>query len=540
LTTRTLHRANLGWWTPTQGPAESGDTAIERALRRLGEPLYLLDDGVATSGVATFGVDQPDPLAKPIRAWVPPIAPESLGDPAFRSTHGVRYAYVVGEMANGIASAEIVEASGRAGLLGFFGAAGLPLERVEAAIDRIQRTLGDLPYGFNLIHSPSEPDLEAAIADLYLRRGVTRVCASAYLDLTLPVVRYRTAGIRRGPSGEVIAPNHLFAKISRVEVARKFMAPAPEKFLRMLVERGELTQEQAELAGRIPLAEDVTAEADSGGHTDNRPAITLIPTMLALRDELQAKHGYAVAPRIGAAGGISTPHSAAAAFAMGAAYLVTGSINQACVEAGTSPAVKQMLAQSSQADVIMAPAADMFEMGVKVQVLKFGTMFAVRGKKLYDLYRDYASLEAIPPAVREPVERDLLRQTFEQAWASTRAFFEKRDPRQVERAERDPKHKMALVFRSYLGLASRWAIQGDATRKADYQIWCGPAMGAFNEWVKGTWLEKAESRSVVPIARNIMFGCAVLTRVSWLRSQGAHLPPSASRFAPLSNEELGS
>ena len=32
------------------------------------------------------------------------------------------------------------------------------------------------------------------------------------------------------------------------------------------------------------MAEDLTAEADSGGHTDNRPAITLLPTMLALRD----------------------------------------------------------------------------------------------------------------------------------------------------------------------------------------------------------------------------------------------------------------
>ena len=44
-------------------------------------------------------------------------------------------------------------------------------ERVEAAIDRLEKSIGDLPYGFNLIHSPNEPDLEAAVADLYLRRG---------------------------------------------------------------------------------------------------------------------------------------------------------------------------------------------------------------------------------------------------------------------------------------------------------------------------------------------------------------------------------
>ena len=63
--------------------------------------------------------------------------PENLGDPAFRRDHGVRYAYVTGAMANGIASVELVEAVARAGMLGFFGAAGLPLERVEAAIDRL-------------------------------------------------------------------------------------------------------------------------------------------------------------------------------------------------------------------------------------------------------------------------------------------------------------------------------------------------------------------------------------------------------------------
>ena len=138
------------------------------------------------------------------------------------------------------------------------------------------------------------------------------------------------------------------------------------------------------------MAQDVTAEADSGGHTDNRPAITLSPTLLALRDRLQETHGYPIPLRVGAAGGIATPAAVAAAFGMGAAYVLTGSINQACVESGSSDAVREMLAQAEQADVIMAPAADMFEMGVKVQVLKRGTMFAMRAAKLYELYRAHA------------------------------------------------------------------------------------------------------------------------------------------------------
>ena len=112
--------------------------------------------------------------------------------------------------------------------------------------------------------------------------------------------------------------------------------------------------------------------------------------------------------RVGAAGGISTPAAAAAAFSMGAAYLVTGSVNQACVEAGTSDIVRQMLAETQQADVVMAPAADMFEMGVKVQVLKRGTMFAMRGTKLYELYRKYDCIENIPQTEQQILEQKLL------------------------------------------------------------------------------------------------------------------------------------
>ena len=75
----------------------------------------------------------------------------------------------------------------------------------------------------------------------------------------------------------------------------------------------------------------------------------------------------------------------------------------------------------------------------------------------------------------------------------------------MERADRDPRHKMALVFRWYLGLSSHWANSGDPDRRMDYQVWCGPAMGAFNEWVKGTYLEDWHNRRVVAVARNLLY-----------------------------------
>jgi len=415
---------------------------------------------------------------------------------------------------------------------GSYGAAGQSLRAIEQAIDCLQAET-DLPaFAMNLIHSPSEPGYESAIVDLYLARNIRLVEASAYLDLTPAVVRYRLQGIHRNQAGQVLAPNRIIAKASRVEVAKRWFSPAPEKFLKQLIAAGRITENCARLAREIPMAEDLIAEADSAGHTDNRPALTLLPQMLGLRDQHQALYPQGIRLRVGAAGGIGTPQAAAAAFAMGAAFLVTGSVNQASTEAATSDEVKQMLAEARQADIAMAPAADMFEMGVKLQVLKRGTLFAMRAGRLYELYKAYASFAAIPAADRHRIENDLFCASFQQVWDKTRKFFLEREPRQVQRAEVDPKHMMALVFRWYLALTSRWANSGSAERRMDYQIWCGPAMGAFNAWTAGSFMALRENRHAAEIAMNILYHAAVLQRFQYLRQIGIQLLPSADCLTP--------
>ncbi|HAD04103.1 MAG: 2-nitropropane dioxygenase [Desulfuromonadales bacterium GWC2_61_20] len=494
-------------------------------LRRLAEPLYVTADG-------TFHHGGGNAAAQPFVGLATPLPLESLGDRSFCRDLGLLFPYVGGSMAKGISSAAMVEAFAYAGMLGFYGAAGLPLVEVEANLTRLA-ALGARPWGVNLIHSPSEPDLEAALVELYLARGVRLIEASAFLALSLPLVRYRTAGIHRAADGSIVTPQRIIAKISREEIAARFMAPPPEKLLRELVAAGQLSSEQAELAKAIPMAQDITVEADSGGHTDNRPAIAMFPTMLALKDESQRLHGYAQPLRLGLGGGISTPAAAAAAFAMGAAWLVTGTVNQACIESGTCDEVRALLAETRQADVTMAPSGDMFEMGVNVQVVKRGTMFAMRAAKLYDLYRAHGSLDEIPTAERDKLEKSIFQKSFDQVWSDTERYFAGRDPRQNERAARDPKHKMALVFRWYLGQSPVWANRGEAGRKMDYQIWCGPAMGAFNEWSKGSFLETPARREVVTVAYNLLFGAALQQRANQLRSQGFPLADSTTLTAPL-------
>jgi trans-AT polyketide synthase, acyltransferase and oxidoreductase domains len=241
---------------------------------------------------------------------------------------------------------------------------------------------------------------------------------------------------------------------------------------------------------------------------------------------------------VGLAGGIATPDSAAAAFAMGAAYILTGSINQSCVEAGTSQTVRQMLAEAGQADVTMAPAADMFEMGVKVQVLKRGTMFPLRAAKLYELYCKYDRFENIPEKQKAMLERDFFRKSFQEEWELTKNYFAIHDPKQIQRAQKDPRHQMSLVFRSYLGQSSNWANCGDPSRKIDYQIWCSPAIGAFNQWVKGSFLEKSEKRETVTVAMNLLCGASVATRVNWIRNQGVELLAGIGNFSPMPLQDL--
>lgn len=537
----------IGWWTPLDSPPDDSRYAVEAALRNVGQAYFVVGPGrhpgIVSSGTAWIAPQGGRPSclgenALPLRAHLPAMHPAKFGSPCFRRRYGLTYAYVAGAMANGITSVEMVSAMAKAGMIGFFGAAGLGLVRIEDAIARLQADLGNRPYGFNLIHNPSEPTHEAAVVDLYLQKGVTCISAAAYVRLSLPLIRYRTRGIHRSPEGHIVCPNRVIAKVSREEVAARFFAPAPDKLLNELVRTGELTPEQAALAAQVPVASDLTAEADSGGHTDNRPALSLLPTMLALRDRLADRHAYQDTINVGLAGGIATPEATAAAFAMGAAYVLTGSVNQSCIESGTSDLVRQMLAAAQQADVAMAPSADMFEMGVKVQVLKRGTMFPLRAQKLYDIYRQYPQWEAVPPKERTSLERDFFRRTFEEEWARTCIFFEERDPSQIQRAAKDPRHKMALVFRSYLGQSSSWANSGDPDRQVDYQIWCGPSIGAFNEWIRASFLEQPANRQTVTVALNFLLGAAVLNRVNLLRQHGIGLPSDLQTFRPLTRSQI--
>ena len=327
------------------------------------------------------------------------------------------------------------------------------------------------------------------------------------------LVRYRLKGLHRNAQGEIIIPHKLLAKVSRPEVAQAFLCPAPTEIVHQLVQAGKLSIEEAELGQFIPMSHDLCVEADSGGHTDQGVAYVLMPAMLKLRDEMMSTHRYSQNIRVGAAGGIGTPEAAAAAFMLGADFIMTGSINQCTVEAGTSDAVKDLLQTMNVQDTTTAPAGDMFELGARVQVFRRGLLFPARANKLYELYRQYNGLHEIDEKTCQQIQEKYFKRRFEEVWEETKAYYLKEKPAEITKAEQNPKYKMALIFRWYFIHSSRLALQGSSEQTVDYQIHCGPALGAFNQWVKGTALENWRNRHVDVIAEKIMHETAeLLTR----------------------------
>jgi len=382
---------------------------------------------VSESGASTAG-----PLMGSLSetcGFLPPTPPSSLGDRSFIRAHGLNQAYVGGSMANGIASVDLVSSLVKAGNLAFYGAAGQTPDRVDFALQELERRNRGGAWGCNLIHSPAEPTIESEVARLLGLRRVRHVEASAYLDLTEPLVKLRIQSLHREPSGEIVPRISIMAKASRLEVASKFLSPAPAEWISRLLEQGEISSEQAQWAKEWPICDDLTAEADSGGHTDNRPLTTLVPAFCDLRDRIGANLPRALGVRVGAAGGLGTPAAIASALALGAGYVVIGSVHQACIESGSSQLVRDMLAQAGPADVIMAPASDMFEMGVHLQVLRRGTMFGTRARRLLELYRKHTCIEEIPIEDRQRIEKEIFRMPLEEVWAYTRDFFLEREPK---------------------------------------------------------------------------------------------------------------
>lgn len=432
-----------------------------------GEPAHAVSVSQATTAAAA--ADAP--------------APAAGAGASFRRRYGLDHACVAGSLYGAVSGVDMVTCLARAGVLAFYGAGGTGLGQVEEDLGKIGADLsGSRPFGANLPYSYGDHERELALVDLYRRLGVDTVEASGHLEISPGVVKFRLTG------GSVIA------KVSRSDIARQFLEPASPEIVRYLHENGHLSDDEAARAETLPVARDVVVEAGSGWLSGAATLPTLLPSVVRLRDAMQA---YAEPVHVGAAGGLGTPEAVAGAFFMGADFVLTGSINQCTVEAATSPVAKDILAGLSVHDVDTAPWPDLFELGGRNTVVRKGLFYPARASKLYELWRAHDRFTDIDAATRDQIERNYLRRPFTDVLADVGASG-------------DAKQDMAEVFRTYLsgGLASAW--EGDPGRRVDYHLPCGPAMGAFNDWARGTPFEDWRARNVDTVTVELLRAAGAL------------------------------
>ncbi|HBL31648.1 MAG TPA: hypothetical protein DD490_32905, partial [Acidobacteria bacterium] len=524
LAAATFSAAKIPVISNVSGRPHAAQEVKELLERQLREPVQWTESIRFLLGAGVVGFEEVGPggvltkLIKSIRRSSAPSpaagAADRLGAASFRRDHKVRRAYVAGAMERGIASQDLVIRLGKAGYLGVFGAAGLELPEIDRALRSIRSSLGPRGvFGVGLRSSPDDPALEMEVVRLCLAQGVGCLEASGFVGASSALVLYRLKGLREMGDGRLQTAHKVIARVARPDVAEAFLLPAPEHLVADLARAGLLTADEAGRAGRVPLADDLCVEPGSAGSGDSGSLALLLPAIVRRRDEVCKHRGYEIEVRVGGGGEIGTPEAAAAAFLLGADFILTGSVNQCTVEAGTSEDVKTLLQAMDVHDTDLVPAGDLFELGAKVRVLKKGVSFPARANRLYDLWRHHGAWEEIDAATRTRIERDYLGGGFEQIFDGPVRNAPEISSAEVERAQGDPRHKMALVFRWYILQAQHLALGGAREQRANYHVPCGPDLGAFNQWAKGTRLESWRDRHADEIADELLEGAArVLSR----------------------------
>ncbi|WP_217214599.1 ACP S-malonyltransferase [Streptomyces sp. AC550_RSS872] len=403
-----------------------------------------------------------------------------LGARTFRERYGLRRAYVLGSMYAGVSGPELVRAAAKAGLLAFLGTGGLALAEVERRLHELD--LGGA-HGVNVLHHPDAPEQEAALIDLLLRHGVTLAEVSGFPRVTEQLVRFRLKGGR------------ILAKVPRTDVAAAFLAPPPAPLVARLLAAGAVTEAEAEAAASRPMADDLCVAADGGWLCTGADPLTLLPAVLRLRDA-SASPGPRV--HVGCAGGIGTPEAAAAAFLLGADFVLTGSVNQCSVEAATSDRVKDLLQQANEYDVDTAPSPYQFELGVRSRYLKRGLFFPARASALHELWRRNTTPADLDDATRTRILERYLGGEYQPPTG----------PRTTPAPDAGARSEAAQPLRRYFDRGLRLALAGDPDHTVDYLVHCGPAMGAFNQAVAGTELEPWRARTVEAVGEVLMAGAA--------------------------------
>jgi NAD(P)H-dependent flavin oxidoreductase YrpB (nitropropane dioxygenase family) len=252
---------------------------------------------------------------------------------------------------------DVVAAVSKAGGMGILGAVTYTPDELELELKWIEEQVGDKPYGIDVLIPASIEglgDLDPSTLEGIDVESLLPEPQRRFLEDLL--ARY---GVPLAPAGEerhkpglggLVLPTTLaeVALEHPIKLIASALGPPPARLVSAAHERGVLvaalvgTKEHA-IRQRDAGVDIIVAQGtEAGGHTGEIGTMVLVPEVVK-----------AVSPLpVLAAGGIASGRQMAAAMALGAQGVWTGSVWLTTEEAETNPVVKEKMLQASSRDTI--------------------------------------------------------------------------------------------------------------------------------------------------------------------------------------------
>lgn len=362
-----------------------------------------------------------------------------LGADSFKKDYKVSYSYAVGGMQKGISSVSMIEELNKNKMLGFLGIEGLSIDEALRLISLAKMKMPLDSVGVKVANNLFDPGYSKNIMEQIIAEDIKKIEVSGYQKPDEDLVKYRLRNLNVDEKGNTIIPHKMIVHIATVKASQSFMEPAPKNIVKKLLDANEISVKEAEIAKNIPMCDDICIDNNKG---ENRYGWLSI--LKNLSEECFNKFNLEKKVRIGIGGGIGNPQTVAMAFFAGADFIVTSSINQCTVEAGTSDYVKTLLQNAVETDFIFAQEVGLFELGEKKSVLKRGTLYHIRALKLYEIYNRYESINEIPEKENELITKKYFKVSFNEVY---NCLKDKVSMEMIQLAEVQPKYKMALIFK---------------------------------------------------------------------------------------------
>jgi NAD(P)H-dependent flavin oxidoreductase YrpB (nitropropane dioxygenase family) len=250
----------------------------------------------------------------------------------------------------------VVEVS-KAGGIGVLGAVGFSAEELKEELDWIEAHIGDKPYGVDIVIPQKYEGMGDMDAE-QMKAQLEKMIPQQHIDFAQKLLA--DAGVPAWPDGstsmdllgwtEATATPLLAEALTRpgCKMIANALGTPPADKIKMVQDSGRL---MGALCGKVKQAVAhkeagldfvVGQGGEGGGHTGEIGSIVLWPQMIdALGDT----------PFL-AAGGIGNGRQIAAAMAMGATGVWTGSLWLTVAEAHTQPAQKQSLLDAGSGDTV--------------------------------------------------------------------------------------------------------------------------------------------------------------------------------------------